>query len=136
VRRVLIERRALELHWDPDEEAARLDDHITFLRLGIHDVMTRMASRQIEPDIKDGIAMSKVLAVIDIDKETEDNLGMYVTGIRVLLESARKHMTAEQYQQFSRDVMEDPAIAALSQNPAHRKPAPAARGELMAGEGT
>lgn len=122
-RRVLIERRATELHWDVNEEADRLVDHITFLRSGVQDVFTRMQTRQIEPDVKDGIQMARALAQIDIDRETEDNLGMYVTGIRVLMQSARKIMTQEQFALFSRDVMEDPAIQSLiDSGPTHRAP--------------
>lgn len=113
VRRSLIERRATELKWDPEAESRRLDDHITFLRLGVHDVMTRMATREIEPDIKDGISMARVLAAIDIDADTEQYLNSYVTSIRIMLELTKSIMSEDQFQKFSRMLMQDPNMARL-----------------------
>lgn len=120
-RRALIEKRAMELDMNPETAVNRLDDHISFLRLGVHDVMTRMASRQLQPDIKDGIAMAKALSQIDIDKETEDNLSQYVTGLRVFLETAREVMDAKQFKEFSTKVLANETIRALMNRPAPPK---------------
>jgi hypothetical protein len=113
VRRSLIERRATELKWDPEAESRRLDDHITFLRMGVHDVMTRMATRELEPDIKDGIQMARVLAAIDIDSDTEKYLSSYVTSIRIMLELTKEIMSEDQFLKFSHMLMQDPNMARL-----------------------
>lgn len=116
-RRALIEKRASELQWDPEHEAQRLDDHISFLRLGVHDVMSRMATRQIQPDIKDGIAMANALAKIDLDKETEDSLGQYVAAIKTLLELARESMDNDQFKVFSSKILQNETMRSLMSRP-------------------
>ncbi len=120
-RRAIIEKRATELQWDPAFEAQRLDDHISFLRLGVHDVMTRMVNRQIQPDIKDGIAMANALAKLDLDKETEDNLQQYAVAIRTLLELARETMDTEQYKNFSSKILANDVMRSLMGSPAPRQ---------------
>lgn len=129
-RQELLRRRAQELNWDQEAAADVLSDHILFLRSGVQDVMTRMRRREIQPDIKDGIAMSRALAAIDIDQDTEHDLAMYVQAIKLVMEAARRNMTPEQFARFSMEVLNDPIIEAL------RDPAAAvtAKRELMTGE--
>lgn len=123
-RRIIIEKRASELQWDPNLAAERGIDHIGFLRLALNDVYTQLATRQIQPDLKDGVAIAKALAQIDIDRDTEDQLANYVAGIRVVLENARKHMDDESFRAFSADVLQNETIRALTSRPAPKAISP------------
>lgn len=129
-RKELIRRRAQELNWDVETATDQVIDYVTFLRSGLNEAFERMQTREIRPDIKDGIAIAKALAAIDIDKDTEHDLAMYIQGIKVVMEAARRNMTPEQFARFSVEVLEDPAIKALREPPTHQ----AASRELMAGE--
>jgi hypothetical protein len=112
-RRAIIERRATELEWDPDSNADRMIDALGFLRLGLSDVASRMMSREIEPDMKDGIAMAKALAALDLDNDTEDRLAMYASLIRLMFEAAQRHMDVGAYQSFSQELMDSPVFRSM-----------------------
>lgn len=112
-RRAIIERRATELDWNPETDTDRVVDHVGFLRLALSDVTSRLMSREIEPDIKDGIAIAKALSQIDIDNDTEDRLAMYASLIRLMFEAAQRHMDHQAYQDFSEELMASPAFRSM-----------------------
>jgi hypothetical protein len=130
-RRAIIERRATELEWDPDSNADRMIDALGFLRLGLSDVASRMMSREIEPDIKDGIAMAKALSQLEIDDDTEDRLAMYASLIRLMFEAAQRHMDHQGYQDFSQELMDSPVFRSMMGMP---EPAAVSAGVITVGD--
>lgn len=112
-RRAVVEARAAELQWNPETDAQRVVDHVGFLRLALNDVTSRLMTREIEPDVKDGIAIAKALAQIDIDNDTEDRLAMYASLIRLMFEAAQRHMDHASYQSFSQELMDSPVFRSM-----------------------
>jgi hypothetical protein len=120
-RRAIIERQATEMNLSVID-ADKLIDHKTFLKMGIQDVFNRMANREIEPDIKDGIAMSKLIMQMEYDSEERTDDATFHTTIRVLMSAARAIMTSDQYQQYSLTIMNNPEMAQLMAGPMLAEP--------------
>lgn len=117
IRRRMIEKRAAELNYDVEAEATSLVDSIGFLRNGLAQVVERMATREIEPDVKDGIQMAKILATLDIDQRTESDLAEYATAMRDMFEAARSTMTPIQFGEYSQRVLQSTAMRSLMGKP-------------------
>lgn len=113
VRRRLIESRAAELQWDVDSAAGQMVDAIGFLRSGLQDVLSRMSNREIEPDIKDGIAMARILTTLDVAEQTEQDMSQYRTAMQDMLDAARDTMTPEQYAAYSQRILNSAAMRSL-----------------------
>jgi hypothetical protein len=115
-RREIIERTAKELNLSSMTDEG-LVDHKTLLKLVVQDTFTRIAKRELEPDITDGLRAARLLEQMTIDEDDRQAQGDFTRTIRAVMESAKKTMTQEQFQVFSQNIIQDPAMRELMGRP-------------------
>lgn len=113
MRRVVIEERAREMGLSVEDHEGAMADHITFAKLGVQSVVERMASGELVPDMKDGIALAALLArVQETAGEGIDNEVM-VQAFMVYMEAIRATCTPEQIRAIGEAVASNPVMAGL-----------------------
>lgn len=128
MRRVVMEERAREVGLSIEDHEGSLVDHIAFAKMGIQRVAERLAKGEIEPDVKDGIALASLLARIEEEAgEGVDNEVM-IQAFMVYMEAMRSICTAEQITAIRERIAANPVMAGLMSRarpiPATAEPSP------------
>lgn len=111
--RVIAERRAERIGRSVSEGVASIVDGITLLETTVQRVYEGVATGQIAPTVRDGLAATKLLAEVgmyDQGLAQED----FVEAFRVYHTTAQQMMTAEQFSAYVASLDGNPILEALS----------------------
>ena len=90
-------------------------EHVTFARGVLRRVQERLASGELEPDLKDGLAAAQHLARFDVDAGVDQDA--MLRALRALMETAKAIMNEGQWLEFSRRLTTNETIKDLSGAP-------------------
>lgn len=111
-RREIIERQAKQLNLSV-VEGDRVLTHHAFLQGLVGDVQERIATREIEPSIAEGLKAAALLERMQEVEDSEGELENFRTAIRILMQTARAVMDGDQYQVYSQRLLSDPTLSAM-----------------------
>lgn len=112
--RRLIERRAEEIGRDIEHDVETLADHVTVARMVVAKGFERMQAGEIQPDIADVLAASRLLIQVDAQQEPGglDQAAM-MDVLHVYMEIARDLIPQDRWAEYATRVRAHPVILAI-----------------------
>lgn len=114
--RQLSEERAKELGAQYEDSVGRLVDHQVFQRAVIARGYDRLVRGEINPDVKDTLAASKMLADLEANAQAVASQDQWAIAMQVYFEVVQESVTAEQWAQIGKRLNANPVLRALSEN--------------------
>jgi hypothetical protein len=94
--------------------------HHDFARSILGRVVDRLAKGELEPDIKDGLAAARLLAMLDGGTDWESERNQYVEAFLVYVHEVQEMLHPDQVQEWARRVSGYPIIRELEEQEARR----------------
>lgn len=118
--REIVDRRARAMGLNIEAANEVLVDHISFAETVVHKAFERIASGDVVPTVKEGIAAARLLAAVEGTSEGIDHEVM-AEAFAVYMESAQAEMTPVQWERFGRRITSSPVLKALKERVEERE---------------
>jgi hypothetical protein len=109
---VLAEQQATEQGEVLELAAAKVVDYLGFAQLIVGRVNEKVATGELEPDVRDALRATELLARFDPGPSMDE--GAYLEGFMIFHEIAKEIMTPEQSEEFGRRLAADATLQALA----------------------
>ncbi len=110
---VLAERQSRDRGEIVEVAAEKIVDYLGFAQLIVGRVNEKIATGELEPDVRDALRATELLARFDPGPSMDE--GSYLEGFMIFHNIAKEIMTAEQSQEFGRRLAADITLQQLAQ---------------------
>lgn len=113
----LSEQRMTELGLDYESSTGRIVDHVVTAKLIAAMGQERLMRGEIQPDVKDTLAASKLLADLDSKRggaEGEELLVIWQQAMEVFFTVTQRHVSGPQWQAIGADLSSNPVLRELT----------------------
>lgn len=119
--RLAIQESAERAGRDVEDDEGFLGDYVVLAKVGIQRVVERMVAGTLEPDVKDAIALAKLLRELESEGNEILDHAMIAQAFVVWTQIIRETTSPEQFQEIGRRINVDPVLAAFNKSVANRQ---------------